>query len=341
MDKSPLPLHMPLISVPQVSGEHLANVGEALTFCDEVFSKGECAVLEEKFIGEEFSLMSWCDGDNLAHMPPVQDHKRAYVGDTGPNTGGMGSYTAPGKDGLLPFMTPADLDAAKAINAAMVAALKKENGGVGFKGVLYGAYMCTRRGVGCIEFNARFGDPESLNLVTLLESDIISIMEAVVKGNLTQDLVKMSTMASVVKYAVPFGYPDSPQKGAEIDISAVDPACLFLASVDVVDGKLVELGSRTAAVAMTGKTVTEAEKKCEEMIRKITGPVYHRPDIGTDKVLQQRVDHMSQVHYTYTQACTCSNHCSGDVHRVAVSMYACMHTATDFQEDRARRAPTA
>jgi phosphoribosylamine--glycine ligase len=222
-----------------------------------VFAKGECAVLEQKFVGEEFSLMSWCDGEHLAHMPPVQDHKRAYVGDTGPNTGGMGSYTSPGKDGLLPFMTKADLEAAQAINAAMVSALKKENNGVGFKGVLYGAFMCTKRGVGCIEFNARFGDPEALNLLALLESDIISIMEGVVKGSLDQSLVKMSPLASVVKYAVPFGYPDSPQKGSEIDISAVEPASLFLASVDVVDGKLVELGSRTGAIVMTGKTVAE------------------------------------------------------------------------------------
>mmetsp|Transcript_1301 Transcript_1301/g.2837 ORF Transcript_1301/g.2837 Transcript_1301/m.2837 type:complete len:646 (+) Transcript_1301:153-2090(+) len=279
----------------KVSGEHLANTDEALVFCQEIFSKGECAVLEEKFIGEEFSLMSWCDGTHMAHMPPIQDHKRAWVGDTGPNTGGMGSYSCGGADGLLPFMTKKDLEAAQAINVAMAAALKEENNGVGFKGVLYGAYMCTKRGVGCIEFNARFGDPESINLLTLLKSDIIMIMEAVVKGTLSQDLVEMNPLASVVKYAVPFGYPDNPQKGAEIDVSEVDPNSLFLASVDVVEGKLIELGSRTAAVVKTGKTVAAAEAACEKEIRKITGPVFHRPDIGTSDVLDKRVANMEKV----------------------------------------------
>ncbi|KAJ1482127.1 phosphoribosylglycinamide synthetase [Baffinella frigidus] len=87
----------------KVSGEHLANVDEALQFAQEIFEKGQAVVIEEKFVGEEFSLMSFCDGTTLVHMPPVQDHKRAYVGDTGPNTGGMGSYSC--EDHLLPFMT--------------------------------------------------------------------------------------------------------------------------------------------------------------------------------------------------------------------------------------------
>jgi phosphoribosylamine--glycine ligase len=159
----------------KVSGEHLKDISEALTFCEEVWAKGECVVIEEKFIGQEFSLMSFSDGVHLAHMPPVQDHKRAYVGDTGPNTGGMGSYTC--ADHLMPFMTVEDLKTAQHINEAMAAALKQWSGGVGFKGVLYGAYMCTKRGVGCIEFNARFGDPESINLLTLLKSDIVVVMK--------------------------------------------------------------------------------------------------------------------------------------------------------------------
>lgn len=278
----------------KVSGEHLASVSEAITFCDEIWSKGECAVIEEKFIGEEFSLMSFCDGSNLAHMPPVQDHKRAYVGDTGPNTGGMGSYTCAG-DGLLPFMTAGDLVKAKEINCAMAAALKKWSGTDGFKGVLYGAYMCTKHGVGCIEFNARFGDPEALNLLALLESDIVDILFAVVKGTLSQSLVKMAPLASVVKYAVPHGYPDKPVRGEVIDASGVDPEALFLASVDMVDNKLIELGSRTAAVVKTGKTVAEAERACEQEIRKISGPVFHRIDIGTAAVLERRACNMKEL----------------------------------------------
>jgi len=278
----------------KVSGEHLANVDEALQFAQEIFEKGQAVVIEEKFVGEEFSLMSFCDGTTLVHMPPVQDHKRAYVGDTGPNTGGMGSYSC--EDHLLPFMTQEHVAAACAINEAMARALKAESGGDGFKGILYGAFMCLNRGVGCIKFNARFGVPEALNVLALLESDLAAIFEAISAGTLSPALVSFARQATVVKYACPFGYPDAPLKNQAINISSLqNPAGLFLAAVDEANGQLLATGSRTAAVVARANTVAEAEARVEAEVRRISGSVFHRPDIGTTEVLMKRVVHQRQV----------------------------------------------
>jgi phosphoribosylamine--glycine ligase len=121
----------------KVAGAHLANIGEALSYCEECLPK---FVLCEKLQGEEFSLLSFCDGDHLAHMPAVQDHKRAYEGDKGPNTGGMGSYSC--ADHLLPFLSAEAVEKAQAINKACVLALKDALG-EGFKGILYGGHART------------------------------------------------------------------------------------------------------------------------------------------------------------------------------------------------------
>lgn len=143
----------------KVGGEHLHSIDEALSYCKECLPH---FVLCERLRGQEFSALSFCDGTFLAHMPAVQDHKRAYDGDVGPNTGGMGSYTC--ADGLLPFISQDNLQAARAINGACVRALKTELG-EGFRGVLYGGFMLTAdKGVMLIEFNARLGGAHSEGL---------------------------------------------------------------------------------------------------------------------------------------------------------------------------------
>src|SRR2546423_5807629 len=142
----------------KVSGEHLPSERDALDYCEKLFADGGIVVIEEKLEGEEFSLQSFCDGTHLKHMPPVQDHKRAYNGDTGPNTGGMGSYS--GENHSLPFLQPQDLEQARAINEAVANALLRETNKK-YKGILYGGFMITSdEGVRLLEYNARFGDPE-------------------------------------------------------------------------------------------------------------------------------------------------------------------------------------
>jgi phosphoribosylamine--glycine ligase len=278
----------------KVCGDHLLTLDDSLQFCGELVKSGHPFVIEEKIEGEEFSLMSFCDGKTLCHMPAVQDHKRAYEGDTGPNTGGMGTYTD--ADHKLPFLMDADIALAQAMNEHVAAALAEECGAP-YKGILYGGFMATRDGVKLIEYNARFGDPESLNLLTLLETDFVAVCRAVVEGALGSVELKFAAKASVCKYIVPEGYPDAPRKGDGVVLPSVMPTGteLFLSAVDVKEGRLVATGSRTVAVVGTGATLDEAEELCERVVREIPGPFFHRADIGTETLLQRRIDHMKAV----------------------------------------------
>ena len=277
----------------KVAGDHLHSHDEALAYCQELVDSDGEFVIEEKFVGEEFSLMSFCDGDNLKHMPAVQDHKRAYEGDTGPNTGGMGTYSDANHS--LPFLTDNDISQALEINIQTARAIN-DKFGVGYKGILYGGFMATASGVKLIEYNARFGDPEAMNVLSLLESDFIDICIGVADGTLNQVDVQFANKATVCKYAVPEGYPDNPVKGEPIDVSKVKNLDgLFYASVDFKSTSLVEAGSRTIAMVGVADTLSDAEALAEKEVSSISGPLFHRTDIGTDEIVQKRVDHMNSL----------------------------------------------
>ena len=277
----------------KVSGDHLSSHEEALNYCHKLVNNGGKFVVEKKLVGEEFSLMSFCDGDTLKHMPIVQDHKRAYEGDTGPNTGGMGTYSD--ADHSLPFLTDEDIVQAQEINNATVKALKNKFAD-GYKGILYGGFMATATGVKLIEYNARLGDPEAMNVLSLLQSDFLTICQGIVNGTLDRVDVRFSNLATVCKYAVPNGYPDKPVKGEPINLSNVkNQEGLFYASVDIKNGQLIEAGSRTAAVVGIANTISDAEKIAEKEISSLEGPLFHRNDIGTDQLIQKRVHHMESI----------------------------------------------
>ena len=277
----------------KVAGDHLNSHEEALAYCRELVDKGGKFVIEEKLIGQEFSLMSFCDGETLKHMPAVQDHKRAYEGDTGPNTGGMGTYSD--ADHSLPFLTDENIIQAHEINNATAKALKDKFGD-GYKGILYGGFMTTADGVKLIEYNARLGDPEAMNVLSLLESDFIAICQGIVDETLDKVDVQFAEQATVCKYAVPKGYPDNPIKGELIDISNIENLeRLFYASVDFKDGQLVESGSRTVAVVGMANTISKAEKIAEKEISTVEGPLFHRNDIGTDELVRKKVQHMESL----------------------------------------------
>ena len=277
----------------KVAGDHLQSHDDALAYCMELVDKGGEFVVEEKFIGQEFSLMSFCDGKTLRHMPAVQDHKRAYEGDTGPNTGGMGTYSD--ADHSLPFLKDSDIQEAHTINVATAKALKNKFG-EGYKGVLYGGFMATGSGVKLIEYNARFGDPEAMNVLPLLKSDFVDICESIADGTLNGADVQFRNKASVCKYAVPEGYPDNPVKGESINVSSVENSDgLFYASVDIKNGSLIESGSRTVAVVGMADSIAEAEAIAEKDVSSVSGPLFHRSDIGTETVIQDRIDHMNSL----------------------------------------------
>lgn len=280
----------------KVAGDHLHSFAEALLFCQEILDNGQGFVIEEKLIGQEFSFMCFCDGKNIIPMPLVQDHKRAYVGDEGPNTGGMGSYSD--VDHSLPFLSNSDVINAWEINQSVYQHLMKDVKEK-YIGILYGSFIATKNGVYVIEFNARFGDPESLNVLTILQSDLVTICQKMVKGKLTPEDVQFAHLATVCKYAVPKGYPDHPLKDAVIEIGAVkNKSCLYLGSVNAVDGKLLTAGSRTAGYVGVADSISSAEDKAEKEIRGVFGPLYHREDIGTERLIQRRIDAMRTLRDT-------------------------------------------
>lgn len=277
----------------KVAGDHLHSHEEAFNYAQELLDLAGQVVIEERLMGEEFSLMSFSDGETLRHMPAVQDHKRAYEGDTGPNTGGMGSYS--GEHGRLPFLTQQDIEQAQRFNALTVAALKSEFG-TQYQGILYGGFIATASGVKLIEYNARFGDPEAMNVLSLLETDLLAVCQAMATRTLDKMDVKFGTRATVCKYAVPDGYPGKPVKGQTIDVSKVAaPDQLYFASVEADGMTLKEAGSRTIAVVGIAEDLAAAEQQAEVMVSAIDGPLFHRKDIGTAELIQHRIDHMREL----------------------------------------------
>ena len=277
----------------KVSGDHLKNHHDAIEYCDNLIQKGSTFLIEEKFIGEEFSLMSFCDGTNIKHMPAVQDHKRAYDGDLGPNTGGMGSYSD--QNHSLPFLKDSDIIEAQNINRETLKALK-EHFKEDYKGILYGGFMATANGIKLIEYNARFGDPEAMNVLSILKTDLVEICEHIINGSLDKIDIQFENKATVCKYAVPEGYPDNPIKNESIDVSKVKNSdLLYYASVDIKDGVLVESGSRTIATVGISNSIFSAEKIAEESISCVEGPLFHRTDIGTPLLIEKRKNNMDSL----------------------------------------------
>ena len=183
----------------KVAGDHLQSHKEAIDYCQDIINKNGQFVIEEQFFGEEFSLMSFCDGETLKHMPAIQDHKRAYENDTGPNTGGMGTYSDANHS--LPFLDSSDIEEAHNINTQTARALK-DKFDEGYKGILYGGFMATKDGVRLIEYNARFGDPEAMNALSLLETDLIELCSAMADGTLNNIDIRFANKATVCKLSL-------------------------------------------------------------------------------------------------------------------------------------------
>jgi phosphoribosylamine--glycine ligase len=279
----------------KVSGEHLASIDEGVAYAQECLEECGRVVIEEKLIGVEFSLLSFVSGPTTVDMPLVQDHKRAYEGDTGPNTGGMGTYT--NANHSLPFLTGSDKTRASEINRLSAIALEQECGEP-YTGILYGGYIAVKDGVRLIEFNARFGDPEALNLLPLLQTDFVDICQAIINGELREDLVSFEKKATVCKYIVPKSYPEKKEeKGQEVRFPASIPENARLYYGDIADdnGILRLGGSRTAGVVGFGQTIAEAETIAESVCQQVQGPVRFRSDIGTEELVQKRIEMMKRL----------------------------------------------
>ena len=276
----------------RVSGDHFATNQEASDYATSLIKKDGSVLIEEKMIGEEFTLQAFCDGTRSSVMPAVQDHKRAFEGDKGPNTGGMGSYSTGMR---LPFLRERDIEDAKKVIQQTIHALKKE--GSPFHGVLYGQFMATAEGIKVVEFNARFGDPEAMNVLSTLRDPLSDVMLSIAEGQLHSP--SFEDGCTVVKYLVPEGYPEKPLKDAPVSIDAVGlerySAGIYYASVYEDGGVIKTTGSRAFGIIGKAKTLEEAEAISEKGCACVKGPVWHRKDIGSSVLVNQRIDHMKAL----------------------------------------------
>lgn len=268
----------------RIMGEHVDAAG-AIEYVQQI---GGDVVLEERLLGEEFTLQAFVDGEHLVPMPLVQDHKRAFEGDVGPNTGGMGSYSL--SDHMLPFVSMSDYRQALRIMKKTVEAMRCED--TPYRGILYGQFMNTREGPKVIEFNARFGDPEAMNVLSLLESDFAEIITGIVQGSLASVDARFAHKATVCKYLVPEGYPEAPVANQPLSIGDPGEALLYYANVEEQDGKLYTLTSRTLAFVGVGRTLEEAEEIAEAAASSVSGRIFYRRDIGTSDSVRGRNRYM-------------------------------------------------
>jgi phosphoribosylamine--glycine ligase len=146
-----------------------------------------------------------------------------------------------------------------------------------------------------IEFNARFGDPEAMNVLSLLTSDLSEIVRSITEGSLSASQIVFEPKATVCKYLVPEGYPDSPHAGDPVKVPMQDAALLYYANIEKQAGNLVTLTSRTLAFIGKGDTLEEAETIAEAAASSVKGKVRHRRDIGTNALLNQRIAHMKEL----------------------------------------------
>lgn len=278
----------------KLSGEHLATIDEGVSYAESCIKKSGAVVVEEKFIGEEFSLQCITDGKTVIGTPLAQDHKRAFEGDTGPNTGGMGSYSD--SNHLLPFLTQEDYDAAMDITGKVCAALHEECGQL-YRGIMYGGFIATKRGVRLVEYNARFGDPETMNVIPLLESSLLDIFKAVIDGTLYDGMARFSAKATVCKYVVPKGYGVKSEAGfpLHVDEKAIEDAGarLYYAAVDQRPDGLYTGTSRALGIVGIGNSIFEAEAMAEKAISHVRGNVFMRHDIGTKEAIERKIRRMN------------------------------------------------
>ena len=283
----------------KVTGYQLKDGNEAKKYASELLAAKlsglPSIVVEEKLEGEEFSLQAFSDGRKIFPMPLVQDHKRALEGDIGVNTGGMGSYSD--ANHLLPFLRSSHRDEAISIMQKTIDAFGEKTGKP-FIGILYGGFMATAQGVKLIEYNSRFGDPEAMNVLSILESDLLGILSGMAGGRLAAQ-PKFEKKATVCKYLVPEGYPGKSITGQilEIDYAKIASlgANLFYAAVDEKEGTVYTQSSRSIGLVGVAGTIEEAEKTAEAACSAISGRVWHRKDIGTPSLVQRRISHMKSL----------------------------------------------
>ncbi|GAB7362425.1 hypothetical protein MBLNU230_g2747t1 [Neophaeotheca triangularis] len=244
------------VIIPQDKGEAKQALKDIL-LSREFGEAGDAVVVEELLVGEEVSILSLSDGRSLRSLPAAQDHKRIGDGDTGPNTGGMGTY-AP-----TPLVSAEQLrEIERFVLQPTIDGLRAE--GMGFVGCLFTGFMMTKDGPRVLEYNVRFGDPETQSCLPLLESDLAELMVACCEGSLGGREMKVSGRSACTVVVAAEGYPGSYKKGTEMVVQepSEEGVHVFHAGTDEKGGKLVTTGGRVAAVTATGAGLKEAVDRC-------------------------------------------------------------------------------
>ncbi len=252
--------------------------------CDKIFgSAGDKIIVEEKLLGEEASILAFVDGHNIYVMETSQDHKPIGDGDTGPNTGGMGAYSP------APVVTEAMMD--KITHEILVPIVDGMNrNGTPYKGVLYAGLMITGAGPRVLEFNVRFGDPETQPILMRLKSDLLEVFLAVCNGRLDDVTLKWDQRPAVCVVMASGGYPGDYEKGKKItgleEAGKLKDVVVFHAGTKKQNGDIVTNGGRVLGVTALGKRIADAKARAYEAVDKIKfDGAYCRQDIA-DKAIK-------------------------------------------------------
>lgn len=285
-----------------VWGDHFTTREALFAHFMSNFERGT-VIVEEKVEGEESSFQAFSDGRHLAPLPETRDYKRAFDGDKGPNTGGMGSYKDVGD--ILPFMIAGEREEALKTEGVIFEKLKGRGSNPGLRGMpCYDAFMHTNTGFKILERNSRPGDPEIINLLPIMKDDFVEVCLKIIEGRLRG--IEFEKMATVVTYKVPMTYGGYKREYAgdnRIDLTKAeglekihgDRFRIYPASVELRDGRCYALGSRTVAVFGAGESIQLARDMSLEGIRAVRGPLWNRSDIASEGHLRNSISHMEAL----------------------------------------------
>ena len=254
--------------------------------CDKIFGPaGNKIIVEDKLLGEEASILAFVDGRNIYVMESSQDHKPIGDGDTGPNTGGMGAYSP------APVVTEEIMSQiTREILVPVVDSMNRN--GTPYKGVLYAGIMITPAGPRVLEFNVRFGDPETQPILMRLKSDLLQVCLAVCKGTLEDVTLRWDPRPAVCVVMASGGYPDNYQKGKKItgldEAEQIQDVIVFHAGTKTQNGDIVTDGGRVLGVTALGQTIADAKIRAYQAVEKIKFEgAYYRRDIA-GKAIKKR-----------------------------------------------------
>ncbi len=268
----------------KVGGVHFSTKEEGYEYAKSCLEESGTVIVQDKIEGSEFTVMCLTDGKNVVPMPITFDYPYRYEEDKGPGTGGMGCMSYP--NGLLPFLTKEDVDACAELMQKTICYLNKDN--IEFTGVLYGGFFKTKDGIKFIEFNARFGDPEAINVLNALETPFTEVIENIINGTLTKENCKFKTTYTFTVYVVSKDYAVKANKEATIfkldekEIKNAGVKIYFANAKKIEENTYTSVSnSRLFAIATSGENFEEIRQKVYDTIEKNVDKILdYRKDIG-------------------------------------------------------------